>query len=288
MTETKLTELLERAADRTTVGPPPIEAMYAGASRRRRRRTVALCASAAFAVLAATGGTALLVNPRPAPEDAAPPIASTSPGVVPADLRLVGIGHAAVAVPKDWGTNQHGCGTPTMDTVLIDVGPVNLCMIYRPRGVESLHLAQGKPSRDFRADEMIEVDGVRAERQRTKCVPDGPREADLCRGMVFLPTLDVWFQAESSTNADEVDRMLERISIVPDRVGVPPWKWMWNPNDGTSGERYAAALRKLGLVPKIRTIKSPGYTPGELLDISPAAGTMLPPGSTVTLTVGAR
>ncbi|MEU4601436.1 PASTA domain-containing protein [Kribbella sp. NPDC023972] len=287
MIESKLTDLLERAADHTTPGPPPIDAMYAGAGRRRRRRTVALCASAAFAVLAATGGTALLVNTRPAPEDAAPPIASTSPGV-PTDLRLVGIGHVAVSVPKDWGTNQQHCFTPTMDTVLIDVGAVDLCLIDRPRGVESLYMAQGKPSQDFRSDETIEVDGVRAERQRTKCVPGGPGEADLCRGMVFLPSLDVSFRAESSTNADEVDRMLERISIVPDRVGVPPFQWMWSPRDGTSGERYAAALRKLGLVPKIRTIKSPGYTPGELLAISPAAGTMLPPGSTVTLTVGAR
>ena len=35
--------------------------------------------------------------------------------------RLVGLGHAAIAVPDDWGTDATRCGVPMRDTVVIDV-----------------------------------------------------------------------------------------------------------------------------------------------------------------------
>lgn len=99
----------------------------AGAARRRRRRAAALSAVGMAAAVVAVGGTMVLVGgPNPAP-----PVASTPP--VPAATRLVGIGHAAIAVPTQWAANQLGCGTPLKDTVIIDAGPQNLCLVDRPK-----------------------------------------------------------------------------------------------------------------------------------------------------------
>jgi hypothetical protein len=282
MIESKLTELLEQAGDRTTVGPPPIDAMHARVTRLRRRRTVAVSVAAAVAVVAAAGGTALLV--RPAPEESGVPVAS--PSVVPAQMRLVGVGHAAIAVPKAWATNAQRCGTPQTDSVIVDLGPVNYCLMPRPGGVESVEVAGGRPQLiGFAGDETIEVDGVRAERQRTRCTKTGIDKAELCSGAVYISSLDVTFRAQSSTNADEVDRILERITIVPDRVGVPAYRTLSFDGKVPAAQKYAGILRELGLKPTVRTIKSPSYDPGQLMGVSPTPGTMLPLGATVTLTV---
>ncbi|WP_340537292.1 META domain-containing protein [Nocardioides sp. GXZ039] len=54
MTEKNLIDLLERAADRTPIGSPPVTAMLER-HRRSRRRRVALAAAGAVAAVAATG-----------------------------------------------------------------------------------------------------------------------------------------------------------------------------------------------------------------------------------------
>ncbi len=287
MNEFKLTELLEHAGERTTVGPPPIDAMHARVTRRRRRRTVAVCLAAAVAVVAAAGGTALLVRPDAGETEA--PTASTSPGVALPGTRLVGVGHVAVAVPKEWGTNDQRCGTPQTDTVIVDLAAITYCLIARPAGVESLHLASGKPLLfEFHTDYAIEVDGVAAERQRTSCTDQAISDVIVCSGAVRIPSLDVVFRAESSTNAAEVDRMLERITIIPDHVGVPAFRILSVEGRGPSGEKYAGVLRDLGLKPKIQTTKSPSYDPGQVMAVSPIPGTMVPVGATVIVTVVAN
>ncbi len=279
MIESKLTELLERAGNRTNVGPPPIEAIRAGVARRRRRRARALSAVGVAAAVVAVGGTLLLAG-GPIFTNPAPPAASTPPAN--AATRLVGIGHAAIAVPEQWGTNQLGCGTPQKDTVIIDAGPQNLCLVDRPKGVESVLVRSGKPI-GFRADETFQLDGVRAERQRTTCTGDSP--LTVCSGTVFIPSLDVAFQAESSTNAGEVHGILARIMIVSDTIGVPEPLFSESNPAARFSQQYADRLTALGLKPNIQTRKSPGSIPGNILAVSPSPGTMLRSGATVTVTV---
>lgn len=282
MNESKLTELLERAGQQTNVGPPPLDAIRAGATRRRRRRSVAVSIVAAATVAAAVGGTALLTTPGTSPTEPPSPAA-------PAAMRLVGLGHAAIAVPRDWGTNQTHCGTPQKDTVILERDGL-LCAMPRPLRVESVDLGRGRPRMfDFTADETVEIDGVRAERQRTTCTEGrGSFNVRTCSGAVLIPSLDVWFWAQSSTNAEEVDRILDRIQVVPDRVGVPSLRSLSMPSPDTSGETYADALTSVGLAPKIQTRKLPGHLPGDILAVSPAPGTMLTPGATVTVTIVAQ
>lgn len=283
MNESQLTDLLERAGERTEVGPPPIDALRAGATRRRRRRTAALSlASAAVAVAVVVGGITWAASPGTNTKSPSVPAASATTALVPAGMRLVGIGHVAVAVPGDWGTNETSCGSPQKDTVVIGGGEPTFCHRPRPNGVESVELTGFEPAAGFHADETVEIGGVRAERQRVSCVET--EGAELCSGGVYFPSLQVWFWAESSTNADEVDRVLDRIRMVPDRIGVPafrvPSRSLEQPAD-----KYSDALRAAGLKADIRSKKSPDHLPGVIVAVSPELGTMLSPGETVTVTV---
>ncbi|WP_427888894.1 PASTA domain-containing protein [Kribbella sp. GL6] len=273
---TDLPDLLERAAAQTPVGPPPLEALRTGAKRRRHRRTATTVGAAAATVGAVITATTLL-TPSPQPTPAAPP-----------PTRLVGLGHAAIAVPADWPTNKASCGTPRQDTVLIDdPSAVHLCASSRPTGVDSVGLYYGQPPRGFHADETFEIDGVRAERQQTTCVfYDGlKRSLMTCTGTVFLPSLRVWFRAESSTEVLAVDRMLSRIQIVRDRAGVPSYSSLGGAPTGPRIGSYLPLLTAADLKVATKRVKSPSYPSGTILGVSPPVGTMLPVGATVTVTV---
>ncbi|WP_134107379.1 PASTA domain-containing protein [Kribbella pratensis] len=240
--------------------------------RTGRTRGVLASAAAATTVLAVIGVTnalssngngTLITTPEPPP--------------APLAMRMVGYGHAAIAVPKVWGTNASRCGIPHRDTVLIDdPAAASFCDLPRPPDVDSVELDTDPPS-GFRIDETFTLNGVRAERRRTSCASDG-----VCWGAVGLPSLHVWFRASSSTSAGEVNEILARIAILPDRVGVPSSRLV---DDGRDGTAYATRLRELGLKPEVSTRTSTVYKPGRLVSISPSPGTLLSPGETVTLTV---
>lgn len=250
-------ELLER-----TSAPRP--------SGRVRERLVTVTAVAT--VVAAIGVTNVLTSGRgsgtgPLPGPEPPPVA----------MRLVGYGHAAIAVPRVWGTNLSRCGVPRRDTVLIDdPGAVGNCDLPRPAGVSSVELDTAPPV-GFRVDETFTVDGVPAERSWTACSDD-----NVCWGAVGLPSLKVWFRASSSKSAAEVDQILTRIEILPDRVGVPSTPSLDEARDGTA---YAGLLRRLGLKAEFHSRTSLVYKPGRVVSVSPGPGTVLQLGDTVTLTV---
>jgi hypothetical protein len=282
MTANDLRELLRTTAAEGSDAVDLAEDELADRIRRRRIRSrrfaVGGVALTAAAVIAATTWAARLSGGHP-------PAATTPP--VPAATRLVGTGHAAIAVPKPWATNQLRCGTPQKDTVIIDAGPQNLCLVDRPKGVESVMVRSGKPI-DFHAHETFQIDGVRAERQRTTCTVNSLNRVTVCSGTVFIPSLNASFRAESSTSPGEVDRILARITIIPDKVGVPEPLFSESNPAARFGEQYADRLTALGLKPNIQTRKSPGSIPGNILAVSPSPGTMLTPGATVTVTVVAQ
>jgi hypothetical protein len=215
-------------------------------------------------------------------------VTSASPVPPAASMRLVGLGHAAIAVPDDWGTNVTRCGVPKKDTVVIDVGAVPACGTSRPKDVESVEVTQGKPRFDFQADEFLAVDGVRAQRQATTCAPGGFGGPRVCVGTVHIPSMRVSFRAESSTSAAEVERILDRIRIVPDQVGVPGYQLIALDQQGRSGQKYIETLREAGLTTTVRTKKLPAVSPGYVLDVSPQPGTIVNPGAVVTVTLVAE
>jgi hypothetical protein len=170
--------------------PEPKLLDHAGTPRRRLRDGLVSAAAVATVVtiigvtnvLSSDGGGTLVPRPDPVPS--------------PVALRLVGYGHAAIAVPKVWGRNISRCGVPRRDTVLIDdPSAAGDCDLPRPPDVDSVELGTAPPS-GFRVDGTFTINGVRAERSRTSCSND-----DVCWGAVGLPSLKVWFRASSSTSA---------------------------------------------------------------------------------------
>ena len=79
--------------------------------------------------------------------------------------------------------------------------------------------------------------------------------------------------------------MLGWIQIVPDRSGVPSYSSLAGTPLNPVAEAYAPELAAAGLKMQYKRVKSPSYSPGTILGVSPAVGTMLPVGSTVTVTV---
>ncbi|MEV4260846.1 PASTA domain-containing protein [Kribbella sp. NPDC049584] len=283
MTETKLIHLLEDAADHTPVSQPPLAALRAGAARRRRRRTAGLSTVAVAAVGVVIAGSNLLTSASPPAPVTSP--APTTAAPAPPAMRMVGFGHAAIAVPAAWSTNKSSCGTPKQDTVQIDdPSAVQLCQSDRPHGVDSVQLTGAPPSLAYHADETVLIDGVRTERQRTRCL-DGWQGTRVCLGAVGIPSLKVWFYAESSTSSAEVDQILDRIQILPDRSGVPSYSSVGGPPTGPLAVNYAPLLAAADLEVRYQRVASPSYPDGTILGVSPAVGTLLPVGSTVTVTV---
>ncbi|MET7277506.1 PASTA domain-containing protein [Kribbella sp. NPDC005582] len=274
MNEAKLTELLEHAGERTAVSPPPIDAMRSGATRRRRRRTaVWSAAGTALAVAAVIGASTVLTNndaiPLPQPPVAANP--------VPEGMRLVGLGHAAIAVPKEWPTNKLKCGTPTAATVIVDPGPQGYC--YLKRGsVDSVEIAPmpmnpEKPGSTIEVKPNGTVDGVPAYREAVSFT-----NTTLCGESVQIPSLKVWMTVYASKECPPGNQ----IRILPDLTGVPGFRSL---DLETSQAKYVAALKGYGLVATVVSKPASGVPKGSVTAVSPAPGTMVPNGSTVTVTV---
>ncbi len=293
MIDHDLSDLLERAADRIPVGPPPLDDVLVQATRHRRRRTGAAMMSSAAAVVVAMVGSALLLSPNstPPPPVVTPSVAATQPSVAatPPGTRLVGLGQAAIAVPVTWGTNETLCGTPKQDTVVIDVGAIGACLTSRPEGIDSVELTQGPVRFDFAADTTSDIGGLPADRQATTCTASPLEQGSTCYGTIFIPSLAVSFRAESSTDKATVDEILSWIRILPDIVGVPGYQSanLQTPQ-GDARDRYVAAARAEGLEVRVVTEKRPAIDAGFILDVSPEPGTMVPPGTEVTLTVVAE
>ncbi len=304
MSEPEIPDLLDRAAARVEVGPPPIGAMLRDASRVRRRRRVGLVAAAA-AVVTVIGGTAYVVgspDDGPSPQD--PVVAPDEPTIdadasrVPDGYRLVAVGSAAIAVPADWGTNKVQCGdTPTQDTVVIDLAVLNMCARERPRGVESVNVGHGSRTDVARDLRTYEIDGHRVEVEETTCaerafIRGGKRDRGdvVCSATLWFADLDASFSASSSTQPEataraNVEEILSHVLVLDDEVGVPEFQEVTTEGQERGGERYVKRLEEAGLRAEVVTEQRPGMKAGFVLGVDPAPGTVVAPGSTVQVTV---
>ena len=245
-------------------------------------RTLSLAAAALLALgLAACGED---IATMPADEPTAP---SASADVQPpAGFRFVGIGHAAIAVPEAWGRNKIRCGaTPEEDTYVIDVTTFAACASSRGKNLESVQVYPGDPRFDFEPDRTLAIDGVEAKRMDTTCTTETMGNVETCSGSIYIPAERVQFIAESSTNAAEVDAILERIRILPNQLGVLGLASFQMDDQERSGERYVAALEEAGFRTEVRTKLERGMPTGFVRFADPAPGTMARPGDLVVVTM---
>lgn len=290
MTDHDLANLLERSAERISIGAPPVSEMLVGADRLRRRRSTTRAAVAAAAVVAVIGGTALVAaqgsdpsgGSLGGPADRGP--AETQPAEpIPAGTRLVGVGHSAIAVPEDWATNALRCGTATEPTVVVDITVIETCGWLSPEVFDNVWVEQGVNRNMFSPSEDFEIDGVAAQRDETTCAPYGDRVRQ-CSGTVFVPSVNASYRAQAATK-QRVEEILSWIHIVPDRVAVPGFgPANIDHQDDDAGEHYRAELQDAGLQVEVITEPRPGFKPGYVLGVSPGPGTMVEPGDVVSMT----
>ncbi len=277
-----LEALLERTAGRVPVGPPPTEQLTREAARARRARAAVLASVAAVLVVA--GGLAGVAGLSGDDVETTGPAAPSSPPEVTAgDTRLVGLGMAAIAVPENWGTNKTRCGVPQRDTVVVDQGPVELCATTRTADVDSVEVGRGRVRVDPAPDDVVTVDGESARREPTTCFTDRGG-VSTCTGALRLPSLDVWFRAESSTDAATVDRLLEGVRVLVGQVGVPGFEPVSLDEQERSGEAYADLLRRQGFRVRSRVVRSDSPD-GFVVGVSPRPGTVVDTGLEVVVEV---
>ncbi|HEY9566188.1 MAG TPA: PASTA domain-containing protein [Nocardioides sp.] len=288
MTDETLAEMLERTADRTEVGAPPMNQMYAAAQRSRRRRGAWTALASAAAVATVIGGLAVL-SPG---EGGEPPVAE--PGLVtPAPgMRLVGMQNIAVEVPKDWGTNALRCHAVSRNTVVLDPGTRQDCVAVRPEGVLSLSVGlrerEKTTGRFFRE---VDIDGVRAFRRSTICAEVG-FAGSACSGSLRFPDQRVSLEAVSSTKDQaraqaEVDEILSRVVVLPEGQTTIPGRTEARAvtSSPASGSTFAKLLEDRGLVPRVEYVAGSGLPTGYVLGTTPAAGEVVSTGEQVTVRI---
>lgn len=287
MFDDNLTDLLEARAADVLVGPPPLAEMHRDAARRRRSYGVALAAAAA--VVVTVGAVAVWPDGSGSGRDNAP-IASDSPSdpaagdVPPAGSRWIGIGQAAIAVPDAWPVNATRCGTPTRDTVVVDVGAVELCLMPYPAGVTSVEVRPKNEVDDLLSWTTTEVDGEEALRSPA-AAGESYDGITVYRTSLYLPERDVMFVAASSVSQQAADDALAEITILDTLVAVPGVSEAnyGGADQSKAAENYVRTLEEAGLVAEVVTERR-GVL-GFVLGVSPAPGTVVEPGSVVTVTV---
>jgi hypothetical protein len=211
-----------------------------------------------------------------------PSAASPSSTSFPSRSRLVGVGHVAVAVPAQWATNRVRCGTPRQDTVVIDQSVVEMCLMPRPAGVDSVTLSKGKPY-DFHPEQSLEISGVAADVEVTACSTQEFGSGVVCSATVYVPSEGVSIHVASSTNKQIVDGLLDRIYVLPELVAVPGHLTVNTAAQDRAGERYLRLIHESGLLPRVRYVRDSDWPSGFVAAVSPDPGTMLEAGATVTV-----
>lgn len=291
MSDDQISDVLVRLTAPYQSGPPPIHDLIAAGARKRRRRSLAAVAGVA-AVIVAIIGTAAIVTGQDNDPNGTDPSVRQPVHPIPPDSRLVGVGHAAIAVPQGWATNKTGCGTPLADTVIINVTGVPACLIPRPPGVSDVDISvrETRPNYpSFTHANQIDIDGADARRTPVDCISGtggfagpGKPPRPVCTQAIWVPTESALFVA-TTPHAASTERLLDTVHIVAGRVAVPQSNLIGDPPGVRA--RFVRSAERLGLVVETTTKKASGFSHGSILGVSPPTGTIVRVGSTIHLTL---
>jgi hypothetical protein len=288
MDENDLVTALEERADDVTPGPAPIDRMTRDAGAVRRRRGL-LAGGLAVAVVVAVVAVGVAVLPGDDAGREGPPVAGDPAGadLPPDGFTYVGMNGAAIAVPEDWPRDDVECnGVPKGgSTIVVDAGDV-FCGLYTPfpADTDAVTVAYAEAAPPEAASwTPVDVDGVEALRS-----PTGTAEPDPALGggavteaSLYLPEQDVLFTVQSSVAPERVEELLAGVAVLDGHVGVPGYRDL-----GLDGERaddaYVERLRAAGLEVVLTEQRDRmARTPGEVISVDPAPGTIVDPSSPV-------
>ena len=199
----------------------------------------------------------------------------------PAGFRWVGMNDVVVAVPEGWGTQTEACASPDGDTVHF-VGQSSLVMdcasipTYRVSSLTVAAISSGAIPLGRKVDLAADVEGLRVLHSGTSCRTSahGP-----CRLTFAAPGADVVFQVHylGPRPRPFVADVLDSVRRLPsDLVTVPFFDY------GTSVEDVEGLLSDAGLTAVVQELEGPHYATGT----RPPAGTVVPVGEEVVVTVG--
>lgn len=221
----------------------------------------------------------------------------------PSGTRWVGAEHVVVAVPEWWTTGETQCLAPVEDTVYFDIAATADC-VDRPdpsvvREVSALALLDASGGygelvvRDMQP--VAEVDGHQI-LERASCEEwfEG-----VCRHMFAVPSESVVFAVTIADEGDgDYESIRESLMLLPDGWTTVPLATAqgWTPSWGAEPDvvdDLVSQLRKAGLAVAIETVEKPAdaagdyatFPAGSLLEVSPALGSPIEEGGTVTLSV---
>lgn len=271
--------------DDMPVGSAPIgDLLLGGKAAKRRRRT--LITGAAAATILTIGGGAVATQTITEPEGQRGNDSLIADGSDPSgngDTRSVGIGGAYVAVPSNWGSNQASCNTPIRNTYYFP-HPQDCVAGVNPR-VSSVAITTGAfPEAGIRLNRLRpagELDGHEVLETPTRCQLSHP---GACTQTFAIPDLDAYFHVTvwSDDGGSEVVRTIrESLTLLnTDQTIVPFTPY------GTETE-VVTALDEARLTVQIEHTTCPPNASCKfgVTGIEPAVGTVVPAGSTVTVTV---
>ena len=290
--------------DRIDTGHPPVAALVTEGERSKRRRRHWMAGGmAATLIVAVVAGGAIVdaVNDK----DAGVADAVAQFPAPPEGMRWVGLGQVVVAVPDWWTTGETQCLEPVEDTVYFDQGAVADCQdppspatVREVSALAVLDATTGYGEYITRSmDPLTEVDG-HAVLERAECEE---WFKGVCRHLFAVPSEGVTFAVTVTDDGGATyEDIRDSLRILPDDLTTVPLATTdgWTPTWGAepvATDALVAALENAGLEVEIEKVERPdddagggdyvSFPAGSLLDVSPALGSLIEVGGTVTVTV---
>jgi hypothetical protein len=259
--------VLDELWESIPTGPAPVDDLVnRGRARRHRRRLGVVGGAAALAIAAV-----VTLSMAPWTHGDEDHVLTPPPGT-----RYVGIGRVVVAVPEDWADGAASCNSPTRDTVFFP-WPQDCALGGRP-GVSSLAISSlpFQETGASRAEMKVttEVDGNPVLESGATCTRSDP---GICRQSFGIPDLHAFFTV-TSVSPNGVSAIRGSLRVLPDGQSTVPFVTKWGD--------WRAAFRQVGLEVRVRHQPCPGSSTclGPFAT-TPAAGHVVPTGSTVTIEV---
>lgn len=210
-------------------------------------------------------------------------------------------------MPDWWTTGETQCGAPIEDTVYFDIAATYDCAnpptpstVREVSALAVLDASSGYGElmvRDMAA--IGKVDGREVvEREGCEEWFDG-----VCRRLFAVPSEGVVFAVTIAEDGDgDYEVIRDSLIVLPDSSTTVPlatrdgWTPTWGADPGAT-DKLVAQLKDAGLAVKIKTIDRDAgdtvghlasFPEGSLLDVSPALGSVIDTGGTVTVSVSGR
>jgi hypothetical protein len=275
---------LDRLWDDIPTGHAPIDHLLTSgrAARRRRHRTVVAGAVAKVAVVLGAGviGTQALNSGAGRGDDL---VAAPAPAT-----RLVGTGQAAVAIPAGWADGAASCNSPVKDTAFF---PWPQDCIGPDRYVSSVAITTQDPQTGRLVDDVHldrHPDGQVAGHEVVASAPDCPvGQGESCQQVFGIPDLDAYFTVTIPEDVEggaisQIDAIRHSLTVLPDDQTAVPFV---TPGGLVSQMREAMEAAGLAVVVHRMTCGPTDSCMSGVVGTTPAAGTVVATGSTVTINV---